>query len=355
MKIGILTACTGKPQKNKGLYDIVNEIEEREGIEYRLINPQYIFFEGNNFKYYKRKKEDVFPRNEKGEFVKRKWLKSKEITSFKEEFSDIDYLYVRGFKPASWENDTIIVKKAIETLDIPTTNSLESIEYCNNKIYSILDILTCDIKIDGFELKELIPKTRIFNLKNSNPENKEEVKEYVRARLQGAHSGVVLKDYMGRGGNGIMPIHRGSPYRALAVNYERVDFITQDMKEGCIDLRVQIVGSGFHEDDIKGSYIREPIEGDFRAQHNKKKEHYELSPLQKKISLWIHKRSGADISAIDFLFNPETKEIYFLEINGENPGWENLEKVYKKDKIISNKGLAPYLVEFMIDKYRLLK
>ncbi len=355
MEIGILTACTGKPQKNKGLYDIINEIDEREDINYRIINPQDIFFEGNNFKYYKRKKEYIFSRNKKDEFVGRKWLKENEVRLFKEEFSDVDYLYIRGFKPASWESEPIIVKRAIEKLDIPMTNSLESIKYCNNKIYSILDILTCNIEIDGFELKELIPKTRIFNLKNSNPENKEEVKEYIRTRFQGGHTPVVAKDHNGRGGGGIMPFPIGSPYRALIDNYERTNFIVQDMKEGCIDLRVQIVGSGYYENDIKGSYIREPSEGDFRAQYNKKKEHYELSELQKKISLWIHKRSGVDISAIDFLLNPDTDEIYFLEINGENPGWKNLKKVYKDDEIISKNGLAPYLIDHMIDKYRLLK
>ncbi len=354
MKIGILTSCTGKPKKRYGLADVVEEIEDRDDISYEVINPQNIFFD-DNFKYLKKKKENKYIRKENGKFRNRNWMNKYEVLDFKEKFLDIDYLYIRGFRSKNSKEDKIIVKEAIKHLDMPVTNNLECIEYCNNKIYPIIDILTCGVNIDGFDLKEIIPKTRIFNLKNSDSENKEEVKEYVRGRLQGAHTGVVLKDYLGRGGNGIMPIDTGSPYRALIDNYEKGDFIVQDIIEDCVDLRVQIVGSGYYENDIKGSYIREPSEGDFRAQHNKKKEHYDLTDLQKKTSLWIHKRSGADISAIDFLLNPNTKKFYFLEINGENPGWKNLKKIYKNNDTISEKGIAPYLVDYMIDKYRLSK
>ena len=44
MKVGIVTAATGKPKRGSGLEDIVKEIESRNNVDYKIINPQNISY-----------------------------------------------------------------------------------------------------------------------------------------------------------------------------------------------------------------------------------------------------------------------------------------------------------------------
>ena len=357
LKLGIVTASTGRPKRKHGLEDIVNEIDERaekgQDISYKIINPQNIKFVNGQLLYLDKKQENVYPRNSKGRLIKRKWIpkSEREHIDFNEKFSDIDYLYVRGFKGRNSFADPIVIKKALKTLGVPMTNELSAIDYCNNKIESIVDMSVSSAEIEGVSIKDCVPATRIFNLKEVD--DKAEIKDYVRKRFQGAHISQVLKTYDSRGGKGIMPLTTGSPYKALIDNYPHNNFICQDMVENCMDLRVQIIGRGYCHGDIKASYVRLSEEGDFRAQHNQSKEHYELTDLQKEVALWIHRKSGAHISAVDFGINQETDHIYFFEINGEDPGWKNLKKVYSEDTKISKNGLASEVIDFIVKNYNI--
>ncbi|GEM_PF-2770747 len=366
--IGYVTACTGKPKEGKGLWDEIWEIENyQDGVEHLVINPQDIFFEDGEFRYRERKKEDYYPTDSHG-FRSRSWLPAseKKDVDFFDKFSEVDHIRIRGFRPKNSDADPFVVERALSEMtdddeEYFMTNTLDSIEYCNNKAFSTIDISRSNAEIDGRNISDIIPTTKIFNLKNSDTEEKDGVKEYVRRRFQGAHEPQILKPYSERGGNGIMPLDIGSSYKALIDNYERSDFLVQDMVEGD-SLRVQIVGSGYSESDIYGSYIRKSEDGDVRAQNNIFKEHIDLDGFQKEVSLLIHRKSGVRLSAIDYLIDDEDDNLFFLEINGENPGWKNLKRVYGSDdglppgaddgfvERIQETGLASYIVEDIVSR-----
>ncbi len=364
--VGYVTPCTKKPKKGKGLWDEIWEIENyQDSVEHLVINPQDIFFEDGEFRYKERKKKDYYPLDDSDGFKRRKWLPASEKgdVNFFDKFSDVDHLRIRGFRPKGSDIDVFVAKKALSEIEEDherfMTNTLDSIEYCNDKALTTIDISRWDEEIMDKKVSDVVPTTRIFNLKNPGPEEKSDVKDYVRRRLQGAHKSQVLKPCDDRGGNGIMPIYTGSKYKSYIDNYERKDFLVQDMFEAP-SLRVQMVGPGNSEEDIYGSYVREVEEGDIRAQNSKSKEHIDLDDFQKDVSLLIHKKSGARVSAIDYLVDNETGDLAFLEINGENPGWKNLKKVYDCDDFLppgaddgfvdkmQETGLASYIVEDMV-------
>ncbi|MCD6547713.1 MAG: hypothetical protein J7K22_04140 [Nanoarchaeota archaeon] len=342
MKVGIVTAATGKPKRGSGLEDIVKEIESRNNVDYKIINPQNISYLNGEFRYLVDKVEDKFILDGH-RFVNRRWRDESIEISLKEYTEDVDYLYIRGFKSRGSLATIDFVMRALKSLNLPTSNPFDAIRYCNNKLNAIIDIQSTNAEIDGVPIRKIIPQTKVFNL--SRYELNEEVKQYVKRRLL-AHKDVVLKLTDSRGGNSIMPIERGSPYRALIDNYNHPFFMVQDKIDDIVDLRVQIVGYGYCESDIKAAYIRESVDGDFRAQHNRKMEPIELNRFQKNVALYIHRLSGAHISAIDFGLNQETNNVYFFEINGENPGWKNLKKIFDLPR-----GLAPVIVDFIINNY----
>jgi len=342
MKIGIVTAATGKPKIGSGLEDIVKEIEDRGDVDYKILNPQKISYFNGEYQYHIDRKDDKFKFNGR-KFINRQRLLEPIDVPLKEFASDIDHLYIRGFKSLYSQSNPSFAMKALEDLNIPATNSFDAIRYCNDKLNAIIDLQSSNRKIEGFPIRDVIPPTKVFNL--VHPQTNEEVKQYVKKRLL-AHKDIVLKLTNSRGGNNIMPIERGSPYRALIDNYNHSFFIAQDKIGDMIDLRVQIVGFGYCIEDIKAAYVRDSVDGDFRAQHNERKEKFELNSVQSQIALYIHRLSGAHISAIDFGLNPETGKLYFFEINGENPGWKNLKKIYDLPR-----GLAPTIIDFILKNY----
>ncbi len=360
--IGYVTACTGKPKEGYGLWDEVREIENyQDNVDYMVINPQNIFFEGNEFRYKEKKKGDSFPLDKNSNPSRWKWLPAseKDEVDLFDKFSEVDHLRIRGFRSKKSESQAYVTKLALSEMDIGKTNGLDAIDYCNNKIRSIIDISTSDVTIDGKEVNELIPNTRTFGLKDTSDGEKDEVCDYVMNRLRGAHKPQVLKAFNGRGGDDMLPINLGSDYRfQIEKHWDQNDFLVQDKIENGLSLRVEIVGPGCSEDEIYGSYTRRPKDGDFRAQNNKVKEHRELNDFEKNVSLWIHQKSGSRVSAIDYLVDEEDKkDLYFLEINGENPGWKNLKKVYGCDEFlppgaddgfvdkIQDTGLASYIID----------
>ncbi|MBD3263242.1 hypothetical protein GF374_02585 [Candidatus Woesearchaeota archaeon] len=355
MIIGIVTAATKKPERKKGLEDICVEVDSRDDVDYKVINPQNITFFTPDYMYLKRHRQDKFPIGKRGKPISRANVRNKKYEKLVEKFKDVDILYIRGFKPkepvaGNYSAEVEFRRKAItwlaKELKIPISNPIPSIKYANNKSEVIIDISRSEVEIERKKIEEIIPYSQIFCMDDTHESEKEkyELDNRIKVRLQGAHTSQVLKTLDGVQGDGIMPIETGSNYRALLSNYSQSSLIVQDMIEDCVDLRVQIIGAGESRNDIKASYIRwNPKDGDFRAQNTSDMEHYDLNDFQAETSLFLHRRCGADHTAIDYGLKLKTREIFLYELNAENPGWQNVKKVYSR-------GLQKDMVDLLARK-----